>query len=611
MRVSGQATDDSGLASVFIKVGANVPQLVDTIDGYRTWTASVSLPRGEITVAAFAFDTDGRRSDAVAVRIVRASPPDQTPPTVTISTPEDGDRPRAALTLVQGRASDDVEVVRMEVERNGVRIEERPVQTDDFFRTWVRQVSLLPGQENVLVFRAFDALGRSGEAVLRLIGPPQVDGRPPELTITEPGAIIDAEAVLVRGTAVDSLGVREVKIRVGVEREGQLRFGREWFARSSNGFSTFEAEVLVPSGPFILEVKAIDVSGLATVIRREVLNQRKAEWSQARRIPLFLRDGQPVSDIVLDLNRAGVNEVIDPSIQRDLKLLDLDSRPLLQGVLDQIKGACGNDWRRDDPDPNHDCDLTALGRTFGASSGGWRLSPEYSLVRLLTLTPANVVVEGTSIAGLQGLADFLRLGGGFRQILADTLGIARTDEIVSTQNLAEALRTGLVAPHPATGPDGSLPITLYDAMNDLTPLRETFGPVGGHPGVLDPASRPRGVVFTPDFRLLLTATSNLRWLDGVDMGRGKEYISVVVDTTGPTRNDVLEFDFVDPARFAIEGLAASPTVDLRISVDENPAFVASCSGSNQCQSNLPTTPLPGFIWQTPTWEVEHVITRGA
>ncbi|MEO1337986.1 MAG: hypothetical protein AAFV29_20245, partial [Myxococcota bacterium] len=412
-------------------------------------------------------------------------------------------------------------------------------------------------------------MGRTGEAELRLIGPPQVDGQPPQLSLREPtGPNVSVDAVVVRGSASDSLGVREVKVRIGSEREGQLRFGPEVFADSDDGFATFQAEVSVPSGPFVIEVKAIDVSGLATVIRRPLVNQLEAQWSQARSVPLFLREA-PTADVVLDLDRAGLNAVIDPSIQRDLRLLDLDSLPLLRGVLEQIKGACGTDWQRDDPDPNHNCDLTPLGRTFGTTPGEWRLSPEYSLVRLLTLTPANVVVEGTSIAGLQGLADFLRLGGGFRQILADTLGIARTAEIVNTGSLADSLRTGLVAPHPATSADGALPITLFDAMNDLMPLRDKFGPAGDHPGVLDPSSRPRGVVFTPDFRMRLTASSNLRWLDGVDMGAGKEYISVILDTTGPTLNDVLEFDFVDPARFVIEGLASSPTVDLRISVDEN------------------------------------------
>ena len=324
----------------------------------------------------------------------------------------------------------------------------------------------------------------------------------------------------------------------------------------------------------------------------------------------MLTDDDVVS-VRLDLDRTGVNEVIAPPIQRTLTLFELDPGASLRGILDQIKSACGTAWRLDEPDPGHDCDLTSLGQTFVGPDGRWQTSPEYSLVRILTLTPANVVVEGTSVEGLQGLADFLRLGGGFRQILADMLGLDRTEEIVSTANLAEALRTGLLAPHPATTADGKLPVTLFDAINDLAPFAETFGPVGDHPGIVDPRTPPRGALLTEDFLITIVAESNLRWLDGVDLDRGKEYISIVLDTLGPTFDDVLEFDFNDPARFIIAGLAETPTVDLRLSILENLEFITSCNGDDACQSNLPESPQPGFVWSTPGWEVEHIVARGA
>ena len=610
--IEGVADDDSGLATVFVQMGSNAPVLADSRDGYRTWSVTLPMPRGGAAVEAYAFDADGRRSASASIRLNRPAPPDARAPTVAIDRPDDGVTARAATILVEGRASDDVEVVRMELERNGELIADRAIETEDFYRRWVRPVLLVPGQVNVLVFRAYDAFGRSGEATIRVLGQPQVDRVPPELVVEQPSeAEIDADTVLVTGAATDRLGVREVKARVGVVVDGQLRFGASTLATSQDGFANFELELPVPSGPFVLEVKAIDVSGLATKVTRELVNRRVAEWSQERRIPLLLRDAEPSVRVRLDLDREGVNEVIDPSIQRTLTLFELDPLPSLRDLLDQIKTACGTAWQRDNPNPNHNCALTPLGRTFVGSDGRWQTSSEYSLVRILTLTPANVVVEGTSVAGLQGLADFLRLGGGFRQILADLLGIARTDEIVNTGSLAEALRTGLVAPHPATTSDGDLPITLFDAMNDLTPLGSKFGPVPGHPGVLDPTVAPQGTVFDMNFQISIEAESNLRWLDGVDLSEGKEYISIVVDRQGPTFDDVLEFDFNDPRRFAIAGLVPEPTIDLRVSFPENPNFVDACSGRNACQGNLPATPQPGSVWATPSWEIEHTVAAGA
>ena len=151
-----------------------------------------------------------------------------------------------------------------------------------------------------------------------------------------------------------------------------------------------------------------------------------------------------------------------------------------------------------------------------------------------------------------------------------------------------------------------LPVTLFDAMNDLEPLGDLLGPSGGHPGILDPSTPPRSVVFGPDFQMNIVAQSNLRWLDGVVLGGGKDYIALVVDVTGPGFEDVVEFDFTDPARFEVLGLVDSPTVDLRFAIAENDAFIDSCNGSDACQANLPGSPVgSSYVWSLDPWEIEE------
>src|SRR5690606_24276929 len=114
----------------------------------------------------------------------------------------------------------------------------------------------------------------------------------------------------------------------------------------------------------------------------------------------------PQSELKLSLDRKGLDEVITPEIQKDILLLELDPNPLLKNSLEQMMDMCGTEWRKDQKDPKHDCSKTE----FKGPDGTWKTSAEYSLIRILTMTPANVVVEGTAIAGVQGLSDFLGTG---------------------------------------------------------------------------------------------------------------------------------------------------------------------------------------------------------
>jgi hypothetical protein len=616
--VVGTAKAGGGVAAVRVKVGPNVAVAAASDDGYRTWRVESDVPFGSFPIEAVALSNRGVASTPARVRVSR--PSGQTSaaaPTVTITSPADNSTPLQSVVLVRGTARDDVSVVRMEVLRNGELLDERPVETDDFFANWARLVPLVPGVVNELVFRAYDELGNRGEATIRLRGRADADREPPEVRITshQNGETVSLETLAVEGTAKDRAGVREVRVRVAPAPPANEapRFGEYVAAQTSNGFANYRAELPVPPGRVLVEARAIDVNGLAASARVEIENTFAPEWSQETVVPMRLRDGEPRPLLRLELDKQGVNEVIAADIQKDLKLLDLDARPLLTNALTTIKNACGTLWTADNPDPRHDCSLTALGRTFRGPDGTWETSPEYALVRLLTMTPANVVVDGTSIANLRSLANSLNLGGGFNQILAETLGIARTREIVTTASAVTSLETRWLAAHPATV-GGRIPIYLYDAMNDLSPVGGRLAAAGSHPGVLDPAQPPRSVVFNPDFKMVLSAQSNLRWFDGLELARGKEYIALVDDQTPPLVGDVLEFDFNDPNRFDILGLAPAPTVDLRLRILENPTFVRACTGGSNpnCRLNTPTSPLgSNFIWSTPVWQLENILTHAA
>jgi len=321
--------------------------------------------------------------------------------------------------------------------------------------------------------------------------------------------------------------------------------------------------------------------------------------------------------LTLEMNQEEVAELFGDRAD-EILLLELDSTSLLSNTLLAVRDACGLAWQFDDPDPHHDCTLTPLGQTFQGPDGTWQTSAEYAMVRLLTMTPANVDVSGTTSEGLAELADALSwIIDDYGQILADGLGIPRTQTIITAESLVESFKLNFAAPHPATGPNGELSFTLGDALSNLETLTERFGPQGDHPGVVDPAVPVTGEVFGPDFKMVAEADSNLRLLDGIDAdridaGEGKGFASVVVDRVGPTFDDELEFHFDDPERFRIEGLVEDLAIDMRFKLGEVPTFVPSCTGTEVCHDNLPGAPTsPQSVWAAHPWDFEYLVTYAA
>lgn len=609
---TGGLAGGDGVATVFVAIGPNVPVLAQTLDGWRTWSVTAQVPPGKFEARAVAYTVGGLASPPAVIGLERETGlSDAASPVIKVVSPADGSTPTQPLALVQGTASDDLAVVKIDVTRNGAPLTDGVVQTENGFATWVRLVPLLPGTANVLTFTARDASGHTGASSLTLYGPVVTDASAPKVGIVSPmnGAKIGQETVSVTGTASASQGVAEVKLRAGKAPPGNgpVTWGPYAAAKSTDGFGTWSASLPTLEGPFVVEARAIGLNGVVGVAQVTLTGTYVPAWSDEVVVPLSLHDGDPKPQVNLTLDRVGVGQIIGESIQKDTKLLDLDPQQLLVNSLGQIKAACGTSWQADSPDPKHDCSLTPLGQSFQGPDGSWKSSAEYSLVRLLTMTPANVVVSGTSIAGLQNIADGailgIKIGGGFNQVLAETLGIPRTQEIVPTESVAKALQVQWMASHPALSPSGNIPVSLYDAMNDLAPLGDLLGPAGGHPGVVDPSSPVKSTIFGPDFKMIVNATSNLRWRDGVVLAKGKDYIAVV-----PAGGDVLSFDFESKAGFDVQGLTPAPTVDLRMKILENPAFVPSCNGDGACKGNLPGKPVGnGFVWSLPSWQLERIV----
>ncbi|WP_437621597.1 hypothetical protein [Sorangium sp. So ce1151] len=332
-------------------------------------------------------------------------------------------------------------------------------------------------------------------------------------------------------------------------------------------------------------------------------------------------DDAEVPSVTLQLDKQKALQVFGEDGAKQITVLNVDTTGLLRNALERIQDACGTTWRNDSENPGHDCTLTPLGQSFGAA---WRTSAEFALVRLLSMTPANANVTGTSLAELKELFNDNpgTFAFDFADILADSINLDlavqpeptvtrenRTAPLVPIDKLITALQQQLLGSHPAIpDPDGvRLPVTLYEALHDLESLDEKLGRAGDHPGVLvpdDDAFSTRSDVLQPDFSMRVVAESGLRRVSGIDLSKGGG------DMFLREGDAPLRFDFTDPEKLQVSGIAQAPTVDMRISLRELPTVVPSCSGNDtpDCKTNSPDHPVgDDTIWTVPPYLLESIV----
>ena len=577
--VEGTASDDVSIATVRLAVGANAPVQAATTDFYRTWRVMISMPAGPQRLRAIVTDSAGKTAEA-AITITRApARTDAAPPSLAILEPAAGARSTRVETLVTGTADDDTGVAKVELRVDGTSAFV-PVETGDNFAHWLARVGIAPARSNVIRVRATDIAGNTTERTVTVVSVTAVDRDPPMLTVAEPvmGATIGTATVLVRGAASDNISVSKVEVAVG---DGA--FAR---ADSTDAFATWQRTVSLRPGANRLRVRATDVSDLETVVELSVTSTFQPEWSDPTALELRLAAPRD-RNVSLVLDKVGLGEVIPQSVREAITILNLNPTTLMTSTMEAIKNTCGTNWRN-----------------AGAptcSAAGWGQA-EKNLWTLLTMTPANVNVVGTSIEGTKDIAETLSSLGvidDFSTILADTLGLAKTDEIVDTSTAVSALKDDLIKTHPNSNADGTLPVTIQDGFTDMATLSTKFGPSGQHPGFLDPGAPTFSRVLLDTFQMSVRGTSNLTWYDGVNLSSGKDYIAILPSPT----TDVIAFDFANT--MTVSGLAANPTVNLTFITKEDARFLRSAVLEND--QDAPPHPGNGQAWTAPKWLIEYVL----
>lgn len=161
VNVAGTASDDVGLAKVEVRINSGAWKAASGTTG---WSSSVTLVNGSNRLDAMATDTSGNTATAsVNVTYEKPAPPppppvDTTAPSVSIASPPDGTIFTSADVTVNGTASDNVRVARVEV-RVGTGAWGLASGTGD----WTIVVSLAEGK-NTIEARATDGAGNTRNA---------------------------------------------------------------------------------------------------------------------------------------------------------------------------------------------------------------------------------------------------------------------------------------------------------------------------------------------------------------------------------------------------------------------------------------------------------------
>lgn len=274
-------------------------------------------------------------------------------------------------------------------------------------------------------------------------------------------------------------------------------------------------------------------------------------------------------------------------VLEDIWLLDLDVTPLTQNALEQLRG-------------------------LEPAEAAAQPQAVQNMRTLLTLTPDNVVLEGTNFEELAALSN--GVGIPTARAFGNLLEVDVTDEFVPPDIVAGVIADNLIGTHPNAQfrkgvvddehPDGlypvtprSIPLTMADVVTNFEGLADRFGPTEDHPGFIVEAF---GVsVVEEDFRMRSRVNVNALPYKGIDLGDAS---LASVSGVGDEIDSLHDYDSDD--WIELEGLIEDPRVDtLTIRVDENPAFVRG--GTSRAPEGKGDSP----VWANPVWEFESVLAE--
>ncbi|HUI07183.1 MAG TPA: Ig-like domain-containing protein [Verrucomicrobiae bacterium] len=254
--VSGTASDsgrgNNGVSSVTVN-GVSANGGTASGAGTANWNATITLSPGVNTITVAAKDTFNNSSQQQIS--VTYSPPDITPPTVTISSPASGTTYTSAQTVtINAAASDDVGVTRVDF-YDGTTLKSSDTSSP-YGYSWA--ISSDDNGSHNWTVRAYDAAGNSktSSVVTLTVNISTADTTPPAVAINSPtsGQSFTTSTITVSGTASDqgspSTGVALVELQVN---------SAGW--QTASGTTSWSSLVSLASGSNLIQARSKDGAG--------------------------------------------------------------------------------------------------------------------------------------------------------------------------------------------------------------------------------------------------------------------------------------------------------------------------------------------------------------
>lgn len=527
---------------------------VDVVDG--RFSARVALAHGENDVRVVGATTSGQRAE-VRRRIVYTGER----PGVAWLTPVGDAAVGGANVVVRVRVTSgaDRSIAQVDIDAGGLASRAGQEPGSAVYVATV-PLSASPGEVTLRAV-ARDSAGAEtvSTRVLRR------DASPPVVTIGVPtgGQVFATGSIDVGGTASDDIGVTRVTLAVD---EGE--------PEPATGTTTWSGRLSMDPGVHKITARAYDASGQLGTATVQI---------EVSRI-VTLRPPSDSGDVTMSLDTAGLARLIPEADQRRLTMLYVDLAPLLASGLAAIKNPAA----------------------FGIDTSTWGAA-ERNMQRLLLMSPDNADLRGTGLEEVLTLAPNLGLPPA--RLLSDIGGVAVDAPFLVESEVSDAIIRNLIESHPNidTDPaDGKKKVraTLYDALRDFTTLGPKFGPAGGHPGFLVGSTFARAL--RANFKMTVTARSNLVQHDGVNPETGKAFLFVARNPANP---EILDFDFLSEERFKVEGLADQPAVDMTFFMTESPQYFPATHNQTARPDGLFFKGSNG-AWDISPWFLERVVLDG-
>jgi hypothetical protein len=227
-----------------------------TAIGNPSWTYNLTLAYGRNRIDARAVDTSGNTGGGwIVVYLTNATGNDTTPPHVYIYEPANGTTLFVPSCTVKWNASDDVGILKVELNVNGGPWGPGTPADDQW--THGTYDAALQGGNNTITARATDFSGNTAIHWIWVLvnwTPPTNDTTPPWVNITFPAnwTRLYVHYTNVTGTAGDNAGVAKVEVRIDSGAWSLATGTTNWYLFLSN----------ISQGNRSIQARATDTSGL-------------------------------------------------------------------------------------------------------------------------------------------------------------------------------------------------------------------------------------------------------------------------------------------------------------------------------------------------------------